>query len=184
MPRLVIPALFSAIMLLFSAACSHYRLGTGVERDIESIFIRPVETSGKLPQASAIFTTRVREAFIRDGRIRVVNTPDEADAVLSVTVGDYSRRSLTGTPGDSGLARSIGITLATTATLSDPAGEKVWFKDRPISVERQVFTDDGTPPLSATFLQPVQQTQAEYQLVPQLAEPLAECLLGAVLDTW
>lgn len=184
MPRLVLPALLSAFVLLISTACSNYRLGTGVERDFESIFIPPVETAGKLPQASAILTTRIRETFIRDGRIRVVNTAEDADVVLTVKVGDYSRRALTGTPGDSGLARSIGITLATTATLSDPAGEKVWFKDRAITVERQVFTDDGTPPLSATFLQPVQQTQAEYQLVPQLAEPLAERLMGAVLDTW
>jgi hypothetical protein len=184
MPRSVLPALLSAFVLLFSAACSNYRLGTGVERDIESIFIPPVETAGKLPQASAIFTTRIRETFIRDGRIRVVNTAEEADAVLAVKVGDYSRRSLAGTPGDSGLARSIGITLETTATLGDPAGGKTWFQNRPISVERQVFTDDGTPPLSGSFLQPVQQTQAEYQLVPQLADALAERLVGAVLDTW
>lgn len=184
MPRSVVPVLLSAFALLFAAACSHYRLGTGVERDFETLFVPPVETAGELPQAAAILTTQIRETFIRDGRVRIVNTPDEADAVLVVKVSRVSRRALTGTPGDSGLARSIGLTLDTTATLRDPAGGKVWFADRPISVERQVFTDDGSAPPSGTFLQPVQQTQAEYQLVPQLAEPLAERLMGAVLDTW
>jgi hypothetical protein len=182
--RFAVSALFSAFVLLFAAACSHYRLGTGVERDFETLFVPPVETAGELPQASAILTTQIRESFIRDGRIRIVNTPEEADAVLTVKVARYSRRALTGTPGDSGLARSLGITLETTATLSDPAGGKVWFTDRPIRVERQIFTDDGNPPGPPSFLQPVQQTQAEYQLVPQLAEPLAERLVGAVLDTW
>ena len=184
MPRFVVPALLTAFVLFFSAACSHYRLGTGVERDIETLFVPPVHTAGELPQASAILTTQIRETFIRDGRIRIVNTPEEADAILEVKVKRYSRRGLAGTPGDSGLARSMGISLETTATLSDPSGEKIWFADRPISTERQIFTDDGTPSGSGTFLQPVQQTQAEYQLVPQLAEPLAESLLSAVLDTW
>lgn len=184
MSRLLFSALLSVFALLCAGGCSHYRLGTGVERDFESVFIAPVDTAGELPQASAVLTTRIRETFSRDGRIRVVNTPDEADAILTVKVADYSRRSLTGTPGDSGLARSIGLTLATTATLTDTGSDKVWFKDRPITIERQVFTDDRTAPGSASFLQPVQQTQAEYQLVPQLAEALADRLVGAVLDTW
>jgi hypothetical protein len=113
-----------------------------------------------------------------------VNTADEADAVLAVTVKRLSRSSLTGLPGDSGLARSMGVTLDAVATLDTPDGKKTWFADRSVSVERQIFTDDGSAPPAASALQPVQQTQAEYQLVPQLAEALAERLKGAVLDTW
>lgn len=179
MPRLSPFSLIAAFALLFASACSHYRLGTGAQRDYDSIFIAPVETNGKMPQAAAVLTTQIRETFIRDGRLRVVNTPDEADAVLTVSVGTLKREFLTALPSDGGLARKMGLTLATTATLRDPSGEKTWFADRPISVERQIFTDDG-----GTSLQPVQQLQAEYQLVPQLGEPLAESLKGAVLDTW
>lgn len=184
MPRFAVPALLAALMLFLGAACSHYRLGTGVEREYQTVFIPPVASSGQVPQATAILTTAIRESFIRDGRIRVVNTADEADVVLSVTVKRFSRRSLTGLPGDSGLARSMGITLDTVATLEAPDGKKTWFADRAVSVERQIFTDDGTAPPAVSALQPVQQTQAEYQLVPQLAEALAERLKGAVLDTW
>ncbi len=184
MPRFVIPALLAAFALFFASACSNYRLGTGVERDIEALFVAPVDTAGQLPQASAILTTHIRESFLRDGRIRLVNTPEEADAVLEVSVARYSRGALTTTPNDDGLARSMGITLATTATLRDPANEKVWFADRPVNIERQIYTDDGTPPAAPSFLQPVQQTQAEFQLVPQLAEALADRLVSTVLDTW
>ncbi|MBC8010171.1 MAG: hypothetical protein H7067_08740 [Burkholderiales bacterium] len=172
-------ALIAAAVLLFTSACSHYRLGTGVVHDYDSIFIAPVETNGKMPQATAILTTQIRETFIRDGRLRVVNTPDEADAVLTVSIGSLKREVLTTLPSDGGLARKMGLTLEATATLRDPSGQKTWFADRKISVERQIFTDDGS-----TSLQAVQQIQAEYQLVPQLAEPLAASLKGAVLDTW
>jgi outer membrane lipopolysaccharide assembly protein LptE/RlpB len=174
-----------SIAALLNGACSHYRLGTGVQRDYESIFIAPIATNGQLPQATASLTTQVREAFLRDGRLRVTNTPDEADAVLTVKIGSLDRAKLTSAPQDSGLARKMGITLATTATLSDPSGQKTWFADRPISIERQLFTDDGSAdPTAADFLRPVQQTQAEYQLVPQLGEALASELKAAVLDTW
>lgn len=173
------PALTAATLLVFAPACSHYRLGTGVERDYESVFIAPVVSHASLPQATAILTTQIRENFIRDGRLRVVNTREEADAVLTVELGPLKRDFLTALPTDSGLARKMSLTLQATASLRDPQGEKTWFADRAVRVERQLFTDDGGP-----VLQAVQQTQAEYQLVPQLAEPFAEQLKAAVLDTW
>ena len=174
---------FSLFALFFATACSHYRLGTGVQRDYESIFVAPVDTNAALPQAAAILTTQIREAFLRDGRLRVVNTPDEADAILTVKVDRLRRDKLTSLPSDSGLARKMGLTLDATATLRDQKGEKTWFTDRHLSVERQLFTDDGSTS-GPSFLQPVQQTQAEYQLVPQLGEALAAQVKGAVLDTW
>ena len=182
MPRFVVLAL-SFVALLFTAACSHYRLGTGVQRDYESIFVTPVDTNAVLPQAAAILTTQIREAFLRDGRLRVVNTPDEADAILTVKLGHLHRDKLTSLPSDSGLARQMGLTLDATATLRGQKGQKTWFADRRLSVERQLFTDDGSTS-GPSFLQPVQQTQAEYQLVPQLGEALATKVKGAVLDTW
>lgn len=173
----------TAVLLLLTSACSHYRLGTGVTRDFESIFIAPVETNAVLPQSTAILTTQLRETFIRDGRLRVVNTPDEADAILTVKLGKLDRGFGTSFDNDSGLARKMSLQLGATATLRDPAGQKTWFADRPLSVERQIFTNDGTA-AGPSALQPVQQTQAEYQIVPQLAEALAAQARGAVLDTW
>jgi hypothetical protein len=167
------------LLALFSSGCSHYRLGTGSERAYETIFIAPVVTAGVLPQAAATLTTQIREAFIRDGRLRVVNTPDEADAVLTVRLTELDREKLTSIPDDTGLARKMGLTLDARATLADPSGAKTWFADRLIRAERQIFTDDDTGPL-----RPVQQTQAEYQLVPQLGEALAHRMTSAVLDTW
>jgi len=168
---------------LFAAACSHYRLGTGASRDFESLFIPPVETTAVLPQSSALLGTQIREAFLRDGRIRIVNTAEEADAILTVRLGALRRATLTSLPSDSGLARKFGLTLEATATLSSPKGDKTWFTDRPLRVERQVFTDDGST-TGPNLLQPVQQTQAEYAVVPTLGENLATQLRATVLDTW
>ena len=175
----LLSALFAGCLLLFTSACSHYRLGTDVERDFQSIFIAPVQTNAAYPQAAAVLTTQIRETFIRDGRVRVVNTPDEADAVLSVKLSSLQRAKLTSLTSDSGLARKMGLTLSATTTLQDPAGKKTWFTNRAVAVERQIFTDNGS-----ADLQPIQQLQAEYALLPQLAQPFAQEILGSVLDTW
>jgi outer membrane lipopolysaccharide assembly protein LptE/RlpB len=175
----LLSALFAGCLLLFTSACSHYRLGTGVERDFQSIFIAPVQTNAAYPQAAAVLTTQIRETFIRDGRVRVVNTPDEADAVLSVKLSSLQRAKLTSLTSDSGLARKMGLTLSATTNLQDPAGKKTWFTNRAVAVERQIFTDNGS-----ADLQPIQQLQAEYALLPQLAQPFAQEILGSVLDTW
>jgi len=175
----LLSALFAGCLLLFTSACSHYRLGTGVERDFQSIFIAPVQTNAAYPQAAAVLTTQIRETFIRDGRVRVVNTPDEADAVLSVKLSSLQRAKLTSLTSDSGLARKMGLTLSATTNLQDPAGKKTWFTNRAVAVERQLFTDNGS-----ADLQPIQQLQAEYALLPQLAQPFAQEILGSVLDTW
>jgi hypothetical protein len=179
--RLAATALLAFAFL--AGACSHYRLGTGVEREYESVFIAPVETDAVLPQASALLATQVREAFIRDGRLRVVNTPEEADAILTVSLASLRRDSLTRLPSDAGLARKFGLVLDATATLRESGGEKVWFANRALRVERQIFTDDGSA-AGPTLLRPVQQTQAEYAIVPVLGESLAEQVKSAVLDTW
>lgn len=179
-------ALALVAFAVFGAACAHYRLGTGVERDFESIFIAPVDTNAVIPQSAAVLSTQIREAFLRDGRLRVVNTPEEADAVLTIKLDKLRRETLTSLPTDAGLARTFGLVLDASATLRDPKGQKTWFADRALHVERQIFTNDGTSVTTkdGTFLVPQQQTQAEYAIVPNLGEDLAARAKAAVLDTW
>ena len=179
-------ALALAAFALLGSACSHYRLGTGAQRDFESIFVAPVQTNAVIPQSAALLSTQIREAFIRDGRVRVVNTPDEADAILSVKLDGLRRDTLTSLPSDGGLARTFGLVLDASATLRDSKGEKTWFSDRRLRIERQIFTNDGTavPAPGGPYLVPTQQTQAEYTIVPTLGENLAAQVKSAVLDTW
>lgn len=172
-----------ALSILVGSGCSRYRLGTGSDRAYETIFIAPVETNGAIPQSAAIFSTRLRETFIQDGRLRVMNSPSDADAILTVKLGGLKRDRLTALPGDRGLTRKFGLVLEASCTLSPAKGGTAWFTDRPLRVERQIFTEDGTGTNGATIVS-TQQVQAEYQIVPQLAEPLAAQVRSAVLDTW
>lgn len=164
----------TALACLFTASgCANYRLGTGAEGKLtfRTLYIEPVENKTLLPQARALVSTQLREAFARDARVTLVSSPETADATLAVTISSYRRDVLTVREGDTGLARKFNLTLATTATLRDRRAEKTLFENRPIEVTRQSFTDSG-------------QLQSEYQTLPLLAEALAAKVTHAALDIW
>ena len=165
----------SALSLLFTAlglaGCAHYQLGTDGKLAFTTLYVAPVANKTLLPQAEAIVSTQLREAFVRDARLVLVNSAAEAEATLSVTINDYHREMTAAREDDTGLARKFALTLGTTCTLRDNRSGKVLFADRAVAVKRDAFTDSG-------------QLQSEYQTLPLLAEALAQKIAHAVLDVW
>ncbi|MBA3849821.1 MAG: hypothetical protein C0502_07475 [Opitutus sp.] len=161
----------AALGLLGLAGCSHYRLGTEAAPRFATLHVAVVKSETLLPQAAALFTTELREAFIKDGRVRLVDSADEAEAILAVTLVDYSRGVAVTRADDTGLARRFDLTLSARATLTDRRARSDLFKDRPLVAKRGAFTDDG-------------QIQSEYQTLPLLAARLAEQVRKAALETW
>jgi hypothetical protein len=152
-------------------ACADYQLGTGTKAKFATLYIAPVANKAMIPQAQAIMTTQLRDAFIRDGRVALVDSPDAADAVLSITLVGYNRTVAVSNSNDTGLARRFDVALQAQATLTDNLHKKTYFADRPLKANRDVFVDSGLVP-------------AEYELLPLLAEQLAENTRHAVLDVW
>lgn len=152
-------------------SCANYHLGTGAEPRFRTLHVSVVKTDVLLPQAVALVTTEVREAFIKDGRVRLVDSPAEADAELTLTLEDYHREQTVARADDTGLARRYDLVLQARATLTDRRDKKIVFANQPLRVTRGAFTDSG-------------QLQSEYQTLPLLAEQLAERTLHAALDTW
>ena len=136
------------------------------------IHLTTVINEAKVPQAVAVVTTQIREAFLHDSRVILVNSPEDADATLTIRLVKYSRETQTSDRVDTGLARKFDVTLNAKATLRDNRDNKLIFENRKIDAIRQVFTDAG------------QQLQAEYQNVPLLAETLAKNVRSATLDVW
>ncbi len=164
--------LFLVTALCFGlAGCSHYQLGTEAKLSFATLYVEPVTVKALIPQAAPIFSTQVRETFIRDGRVTVVNSAAGADATLSIVVKSYDREVATVRPGDTGLARKFNLTVTAEATLRDNRSGQDLFTNRPFVLKRQIYTDSG-------------QNQAEYQILPLLAQDLAEKASHAVLDVW
>jgi hypothetical protein len=163
--------LLSSFSLFLLPACSHYRLGTGAEPKFSTLHVAPVAVEAMLPQAQAVIGGAIREAFDRDGRVRLAGKPEAADAVLTVTIVGYDREVATVRADDTGRARRFDISLRARATLTDRRSGQPLFADRLFTAKRGVFTDSG-------------QQQSEYENLPLLAQDLARQLLGGALDTW
>ncbi len=168
-PRLPVFGLLALVLGL--AGCAHYQLGTDAKLGFTTLYVEPVANKTLLPQARAVVTTQLREAFIHDARVTLVNSAAEADATLSVTITDYHREMTAAREDDTGLARKFALTLGTTCTLRDNRHDQVLFAKRSVAVTRDAFTDSG-------------QLQAEYQMLPILAEALARKISHTVLDVW
>ena len=156
---------------LLASGCSHYRLGAGATPGFKTLFIAPVTSEALVPQWQAALNTQLREAFIRDGRVALVERADAAEAVLQIKLIAYDRTATVGQPLDTGLARRFDVNLRAQATLVDQRTGQPRFAQRPLTATRGVFVDGGL-------------AQAEYQTLPLLAAALADHALHAVLDTW
>lgn len=169
-------ALAAAVGVILTAGCSHYQLGTDAKLPFHTLYVAPVTNQTLLPQARELVTAQLRETFGRDGRVTLVNSPEAAEATLTIAITDYHREVATVREGDTGLARKFNLVLGATCTLADRrgggnAGGKVYFEHRNVSVRRESFTDGG-------------QLQSEYQTLPLLAESLAGKVSHLVLDVW
>lgn len=153
------------------AGCANYHLGSGAAPKFSRLYIAPVTSEVLIPQATALVTTQLREAFIKDGRVALAESPGEADATLRITLTGYQRDVAVSRPDDTKLARRFDVSLRAKATLTLGADPKSAFTDRPLIANRGVFKDSG-------------QQQTEYQTLPLLAEILAQQALHATLDTW
>ena len=159
------------IGMLLLSGCSHYQLGTGGKVSFRTLYVAPVVNDSNMPQAVAPISTQLREAFLHDSRIILVNTPEEAEATLTVRLLKYGRAGKTGRRDDTGLARNFDVTVEAEASLRDNRDNHFIFENRKTAATREVFGDSG-------------QLQAEFQNVPLLAEILAKNIRSATLDTW
>lgn len=164
------PRVLPLTALLFAAGCSHYQLGTGPGPEFHTLYVEPVANQTTLPQAREIVSTRLRDAFARDGRVTLVNSPAEADATLTVAIADYHRSIAAVREDDTGLARKFDLILGVDCTLRTRGGKTVLDRRR-IEAVREAFTDAG-------------QLQAEFQTLPLLADALAAKVVHAALDVW
>jgi hypothetical protein len=168
--RIGLTGLVAATALVMTG-CAGYQLGTSSTPKFSTLFVAPIRSEALIPQAQVLVTTQIRDAVIRDGRVKLVDSPADADAVLHVSLIGYDRAVAVSRADDTGLARRFDVSLRAHLTLTDNRSNKDYFHDRLVVAKRGVFTDSGSIP-------------SEYHGMPLLAEQLAKDTLSAVLDTW
>ncbi|NBB80114.1 MAG: hypothetical protein GVY36_11830, partial [Verrucomicrobia bacterium] len=147
-----------------------------------NIYVKPVQNDSFAPQAQALLTSQIREALIRDGRLRLVTSEKAADAVLLVKLTQYSRETATRDRQDTTVGVDFDLNLAAEVTLFDQVNGQYFFKERLLSERSNAFVDNPFAPPGTTRSQGF--LQAEYQAMPRITRDLAKKIADEVLSPW
>jgi len=167
-------------LALAFAGCAHYQWGTPGNLSFSTLYVAPIKNTTLIPQLVVPTTNIVRETFLGDGRVQLVNSAEDADATLTVVITRYVRDVAAVREQDTGLASKFSITVTTACTLMDNRTHKALFTNRPVVSKRDVFTDNGNPHSSLVG----DQLQSEYNTVPLIAEDLGKKIVHSVVDVW
>ena len=175
-------AMLAMFTLALISGCNTYQLGNPVELPFESIYIKPVTNDSFAPQAQALLSTHIRNAFIRDGRTKLVISRESADAVLIINLTKYKRYAAARQSEDTTTAASFSLVLAAEVSLFNQNKGDYYFQERIINESSSTYVDNpyATPSAAQTqdFL------QMEYQAMPRLTYDLARGIADEVLSTW
>jgi len=162
--------------------CKSYQLGSPTELPFQSIFVKPVTNDSFAPQAQTLLSSQIRDAIIRDGRLKLVTSEDEADAVLLVNLTDYDRRAASRNRNDTVIARDFDLNLTADVSLYNQNAGDYYFEDREIRERSNAYTNN--PYLDSAATDPQDFLQAEYNAMPRLTRDLARKIADEILSPW
>jgi hypothetical protein len=167
-----------AFALISLSGCKSYQLGHPAELPFETIYVAPAKNDSYAPQAQALLSSAVRSAMIRDGRVELIAEPDQADAILEITLSDYNRRGGTRDPQDTSVAQDYDLSLEVMIDLYDQrSGTYLIESKRLVDSTIAYLSNDYTGEISGL-------AQSETQAMPRLARDLGRKIVDKVLSTW
>lgn len=175
-------ALVALATLSFSTGCKSYQLGHPAELPFETIFIQPAKNDSFAPQAQALVSSEVREAVIRDGRVKLISNQSEADVVLLMTLTDYSREQGTRRQDDTEIAQDFDLSLGLQLDLYDQRDGSYLFEGRQLEAKTKAYAAN---PYASRLAQNTQGLiQSEYNAIPRLARELGRKAADELLSAW
>ncbi|MBO7521870.1 MAG: hypothetical protein J6T16_06490, partial [Opitutales bacterium] len=151
-------------------ACNYTLDGTAQPLPFKTIAVKQVVNNSYAPQASNPLMTQVCAMISQTPALTLVDL-DEAQAVLEITLDDYTKSVYASDSRDTDMASAITVKLSATCTLRNLKTGEAIFKDRPFSASNHVYSDNG-------FL------NAEYQNMTNLTGMLARKIVDGVLGVW
>lgn len=175
-------ALLTALALCGLVGCQSYQLGHPAELPFTTIYIQPARNDSFAPQVQALVSTQVREAVIRDGRVRLIADQSEADAVLQLTLTDYTRRAGARRQDDTEVAQTFDLALRLQLDLYDQRNGSYFFQGRQVETRTTGYLNNPYAPAGTADTQGL--IQSEYIAMPRLARELGQKAADELLSVW
>jgi len=158
----------SATLLL--SGCLGYQLGGSRPKGIETVALEPVLNKTSEPAIELQVSHAVRDRVQFDGRLQLLNSPDEADGVIGVVLTDYDltpiafRSELKTTP------EIYRLRITGTATLK--------------RVDSGEIISESSTYGEATFPFEGDLTSAKRDALPRAAAEIAKFMVDDLVERW
>jgi hypothetical protein len=175
------------VLFLFTAfvGCNgRYQWGNPGTMEFTTIYVLPIANESFAPQAQIVLAGQIRDFIIRDGRLRLVNSAADADALLQVKIADYRRTGSSRDPNDTTRVLTNDLQLEATVSLLKGDSNETWFRDLKVAASSSVYSANlfAAPGSIADLRQ--DSLEAEFQEMPNLTRELARRIADAVLNVW
>ena len=144
--------------------------------------MRPASNASFAPQSQAILSAQVRDAFIKDGRVKVLSNESEADAVLELSIIEFTRESGARLRADTETAQTFNLGLEAEISLFDVNTGDFYFAQRKLEQSEGIYVDNPFNSPSAGERQGY--IRAEYNAMPRITRELARKIADEVLSPW
>ncbi|MDF7824228.1 LPS assembly lipoprotein LptE [Pontiellaceae bacterium B12227] len=158
-----------AAALLFSG-CMGYQLGGSSLEGIDSVTMGPVINSSGEPAIELQVTHALRERIHFDGRMKLINESKNADAIIDITLTEYSLKPIAFSSEQSATPDLYRLRITAEAELRSVATGEVLSTSHTYGEQTVDFQDDLT--------------SAKRDALPLAADKLSRFILDDLIEAW
>ena len=155
---------------LLLAGCMGYQLGGSRPEGVETVYMAPVVNKTTEPAIELQVTEALRQRIQFDGRLKLRNSANAADAIIEVELTDYRLRAIAFRDDLKTTAGQYRLTITGVATLTDTATGEILSESKAYGEARFVFESDLTT--------------SKRIALPRAAEELAKFMVDDLIERW
>lgn len=153
------------------AGCAGYRLGSMLPPHVKTVYVPIAVNNTSEPFIEADVTRSVVQEIQRDGSLRLAGTPDEADAILALTLTKFELEALTYERERRTAANEYRLLLRARTILTDAKLGRV------ITESPDVY-GEGTFDVQGDL------TSSKATALPAAAKDLARRIVDSIVEAW
>ena len=158
------------IATLALSGCMGYQLGGAAPKGIETVYVNPIINTTTEPAMELQVAKALRERIQFDGRLKLVNTPEEADAVIDVELKKYALSAIAYRADLKTAAKEYRIRITGSATLKERSSGKIRSSSE--TYGEAVFEFDSDL------------TTSKRDALPRAAQELAKFTVDDLIEQW
>jgi hypothetical protein len=158
----------SAILLLIG--CTGYQLGGNRPTGVDTAHVAAVVNATREPEIEIQVTEAIRQQLQFDGRLKLRNSPENADAIIDVELTDYSVQPISFRDDLKTTPDQYRIRITAVATLRNTATGEILSESKTFGEARFVFESDLTT--------------SKRDALPIAAKELAKFMVDDLIEQW